>query len=559
MFRSTETRRSAPEAVRRFLVAITALVLGLLAATSSALPAAADTAFTGTVRDQAGQPVLGIPIEIWTIDGTFIETIHSDSTDGTYASSSLPPGDYYYAVVDGSVDDAATAYGLSTADLDFDNPVLDITVARHVDVSGTIANWSPALGDVYVTLWENDGSSWLSGASGLSTDGTFTFSSPINTNPYTLSFYVVATNAPLLSAFLRGDDDPVVFDDPSFAMTIPGVAATPLSGIETYLPAASTITGTVTTDGGATPLAGIEVWLENAAGSFAAETVTDAEGHYTLYARPGGAYLVVAEDPGGFYGPVAYDGWGDCGCALVFTPVYAPDSGIDFDLTDASTPPTTLQILGGVGDLNSDFLNEIEVRLFRASGDAWVLAAMMPSYDFGIYLANFGFVIDDLADAYRIQFVDGDGDILIVYDGATTPDFTTITPLDPLPACYADLGTVSTDTLVFALVDPDTATGACSTLDAPAAPPGGGSGPTPPKPAPLSGGATVEVTPTPTPSATPTPSSTPRPSASPLPEGAAPEESPAASAPDFWWLVWVGIAVLALILIGGAVIFIRRT
>jgi hypothetical protein len=559
MSRNTETRRSIRLAVRRLLVALVALVFGLLASVSTALPASADTAFTGTVRDQAGQPVLGIPIQIWTTGGTFIETINSDSSDGTYESSSLPAGGYYYAIVDGSVDGTGDHYGLSTANLDFDDSVLDITVARYVDVSGTIANWSPAVGDVYVTLWENQGSSWISGVSAVSTDGTFGFSSTINTNPYTLSFDVSVTNAPLLSAYLRGEDDPVVFDFPDYAMTIPGSAGTPLTGIETYLPAASTITGTVTTDNGATPLAGIEVWLENGAGSFATQTVTDVDGTYTLYARPGGAYLIVAEDPGGFYGSIAYDGWEGCGCSIAFTPVYAPDSGIDFELTDASMPPSTLQILGGVADLDSDFLNDIDVRLFRASGATWVLAKTMTSYDFGYYLANFGFVIDHLPTAYRVQFVDADGDILKVYDGATTPDLITITPLDPLPACYANLGTVSVDTLMFALVDPDTATGACAALDAPAAPGGsGGSGSTT-KPHRTSTGTVATPTPTPTPSATPTSSATPQPSTDPTPSATpVATDEPPASAPDLWWLLWVLLGVVVIVVVGGVVYFVRR-
>ncbi len=421
MPRSTKPLR----APRRSLAAVLAVAIGLVAALTTAAPASAAAVFDGFVRDQAGAPVIGIAVEIWYgPTNTHVETVSTNSI-GRYSSSVLGGGPYAYVIADGSQDSATNAYGLSTGTLASGGT--DIPVKRYTTVSGTIANWSAALGGVNVTLWENESSAWIVGNSVLSTDGTFTISSTINTNPYTLQFDVVAANAPLLSAFLRGEEDPVAFD-PEDAAAIPGVAGTPLSDVETYLPEASTITGTVTTNDGATALAGIDVWLEDGAGSFFAETVTAADGTYTLYARPNGAYLIGAEDPTGTYGPMWYDGWDGCGCALAFTPVYAPDSGIDFDLRAASTPPSTLEILGGVGDLNNDPLSEIEVRLFRASGATWVLAKTISSYDFGFFLVNFGFVIDDLPVAYRVQFVDADGDILMVHDGATTPDFTDARP-----------------------------------------------------------------------------------------------------------------------------------
>lgn len=557
MSRSTESRPSTRTFARRFVGVVVALALGLAGAVGVALPASADTVFSGTVRDQSGQPVLGIPIDILTSSSSLIETIYSDPVDGSYETQSLAPGLYYFAIYDGATDSALDTYALATDDLSFGDPVRDIVVSRYVTVSGEIVNWTPEIGDVVVQLYADHGGSWSSPAWTTSTDGTFSFPSTIDSVPYTLSFDPAEINSPVLGSFLRDDGETPVFDDPEFARTIDGTAGQSLTGIETYLAAASPITGTVTT-GGTTPLPGIEVWAENGSGSFTTYTETDADGRYTLYVRPGMPFVVGADDLTSTYGPMIYDGWDGCFCGPVFTPVTAPASSIDFDLRDASEPSTYVQLIGAVGDLGSDLLNEVEVRLYREDGATWEHVASMTSFDFGLVFLNFGFAIEDLGYDYRVQFVDADGVILRVLDGATSPDFITPTTLSPLPACYAEVASLSIDLLLFALVDPDTSAAACAALDAPVTPPsGGGTGTGNGKPR-TSAGSAVASTPTPTPTPTPTATPTPRPTTEPAPEATDEPETAPASAPDLSWLLWVVVGLLVVLVAGGVILFFRR-
>lgn len=551
---STVTRDAGALRYRRGVAALLAIALGLLGAVAVGAPARADTVYEGVVVDQAGDPVLGIPVGIYELGPTLIGTVYSDEDDGTFSTAALPEGGYFYGIADGSLDKFGQAYAAVEGSFGLEETTFTITVQRYVEVSGAIMNWTPAVGPVDVTLWAFDGTSWSPGTGGTSTDGTFSFTSPIDELTYTLAFYPTDVNTPLLGAFLRGATDPAV-DDPEAAVSVTGVAGTPLTGIETYLLDAVTISGTVTTGKGATPLEGIEVWVENEAGSFWTITETDEDGHYTLYVKPGQTYLVGADDPTGTYRSIFYDGWDGCGCLGLYTPVSGPATDIDFDLPEASEPWTDVAVVGILLDDDDETpLYDIEVRLYRASGNGWVRVATMTTYDFAhLYPINFAFSLEAAGDKYRLQFADGDGRILRVVDGGYVPGSEPAEYFDPVPACYASLGTVSVETLAVALVESDTAEGACVELPTPTTP-GGSGGESTPRTSPTGVTATPTASPTPTPSVTPTsqPSTGPTPSATP-----APEPTPA-SALDLSWLVWVLLAMVVVVAIGAVLLFVRR-
>lgn len=498
---------------------------------------------------------------------TDVETV-TTLADGSFTTTQvLGDGIYQAFVAEGTVGtDGTFGIGLQNVTVAGSSaafPTLELN--RYAPISGEILNWSATMGNIRVQLYRLTSAGWQQvgspASSVTSTDGNFTINVPIASTQYTLNFIAESESSPYADAFLGGE-----LEDPALATHFAGTPEQPVSGLEMTMPDAVSISGTVT-DAGGHPIEGIWVWTEDHPDFHEyAETQTDADGHYTLYVRPGLTYAVYAEDwDNSIYESKVYDGWDGCGCDPVFTPVVGTKSGIDFVLSDGSSPPTDIQIIGGVADLDSNFLFGIDVRLFKASGSSWVLVNHFTSFDFGTFFANFGFVIHTLGDGYRLQFVDGDGHILSVLNGATSPDFATSTPLDPLPACYANLPTVSVDTLVFALVDPDTGAGACAALDAAVIPAGSGGSGGVVAPGPRGTGSGTGVvaagspSPSPTPSPTPTPSATPRPSASPAPSATPAAEPAPASAPDLWWLLVVGIGILLLVVVGAVVFFVRRT
>jgi hypothetical protein len=129
-----------------------------------------------------------------------------------------------------------------------------------------------------------------------------------------------------------------------------------------------------------------------------------------------------------------------------------------------------------------------------------------------------------------------------------------------VPACYADLDTVSVSLIVFAILDPATAAGTCANLDAAPSGPSGpsgstGSGTVTSRPLPAAAVQALAAAIRPKPTATPSP--TPRPSASPTPDATATSGDEPPPGPDLWWLVWLALGVIVIAIVGG-VIFRRR-
>lgn len=287
------------------------------------------------------------------------------------------------------------------------------------------------------------------------------------------------------------------------------------------------------------------------------QTLTDVDGRYSLRVRPGTTNSVYAYDPANTYVAMTYNGRSSCGCDFdpVTSTLATPATGINFDLVALSAAKV---VQGLVVDESNGPLSGINVRLYRASGNGWVLADEATS-DGSTSGPNFGYYLNETG-TYRLQFIDNGGHILSVVAGFVASGLTGPTALDPVPACYANLGDVEVDTEVLAEVDSGTAAGACSNLPAPSTPSSGGSTPVVihkhhSSPSVTSTFPIVAPTPTPTPSATP--SAEPEPSSSPTAvAGGSPK--PTQSAPDLWWLLWLGLALLVLIIVGGAIFLFRR-
>lgn len=547
-------QRSSEASPRRRPWLVAALAVLALALSGALIPASAAFAagnLTGRLLDQLGQPAVGVNIELRE-SGVLVDTVTTDAS-GVFSRVALPDGDYEAFAPHNSPGTGGELFtfvqeGFTIAGGNVD--LGDIVVARYIDVTGTIANWSAAMGDVRVDLYyEPSPGSWTSvnvvpSASDISTDGTYSIRAPIFASQYTLFFVLNEETSPYVDGYLGGE-----LDDPAVATHVTGTPGVAPTFPAATLPDAAVISGRVT--GGGAPLAGIEVEAENDFDY--ALGVTDSLGEYTLYVRPGSDYMVYTYGDNDYAG-MTYDGWDICGCQ--YDPVTAtladPAEDIDFDLVEYSTAP---EIIGFVGDEDSNLLDDIEVRLFRAVGGVWVLADVVES-DTG--LPNFGFLLG-ATGVYRLQFVDG-GDILRVMDGARSDPVAGSVPLTPLPACYAALGDVQDTIAVGVAVDPATAAGACTSLAGTAVvttPPGGSGTPVVVRPRPATG-TTATPAPTVTATSTPTPSATPRPTTDPTPDATEPAEPAPASAPDLWWLLWVGLGLLAIVVIGAVVFFVRR-
>ena len=447
-------------------------------------------------------------------------------------------------------------------------PAVPASAAPTWTITGTIGNWIPALDNnlqIYVTY--DDGS----GNETYVTDFTLTsgpsFASPdLPADPsgsapasssYTLYFDVLDDSLDYVDGYLGGKLDEEYPDVTVFSAD--SVADVVLGSVDVI--EARYISGTVV--GGGSALSGIDVYADDSAIAAASPTgymmypfiaTTDVNGEYRLKVAAGRTYVVSVDDPDWL--PQTYKLQNGCGCGVVPTlvsadPPPAPEaSEIDFDLVDAAT---ATQIVGIAADELSDPVDGLDVRLYRQNGASWALADRVTSNFTG--LESFEFLLAAPGDVYRIQFVDSDGDVLRIADGVTTPDFSTFTPLDPVPACYAELGHVTDDLAVVALLDLDTAAGDCDLLGA-AAPPGGGGGATPTRPRNPAVAASATANPTPTP--TPTASPTPRPTADPTPSASPTPEPAPASAPDLWWLLWLLLGIVVVVVIGVAVLLVRR-
>lgn len=564
--RRIETAIAPRRGRQRVVAALVALAIGLLGALVPAVSASASGQVTVHIVDQAGVAVVGIDVDFRNFADNSPAAAPVPSDPNGDVILTLPDGDYFYYVHDGENDSVGDSFGNSAAGVSVagaDQTLPDFTVNRYADVSGVIDNWSPAMaaaGGVDVQLWYHNAlpDYWAGTSySVLSLDGTFSFPAIIFDQPYTLDFEMYDGNSPYLDAFLGGE-----LDDPALATQLVGVPGDGFPGLTMTMPDAALITGTVTT-GGTTPLDGIWInALDQPDENFDFETTTDALGQYSLYVRPGLTYAVHADDydliPGGPYDSMTFDGWDGCGCNFdPVTPTLAvPSPDIDFDLLVGTT---ALQIGGVAADDSSNYIDGIQVRLFRASGAAWVLDDVVVSDSTSPPL-NFGFVLANPAQ-YRLQFVTPGGVVLSVIDGATQSDPFGPNPglpvaLAPVPACYADLDTVSVSLIVFAILDPATAAGTCANLDAaPSGPSGSGSGTVTSRPLPAAAVQALAAAIRPKPTATPSP--TPRPSASPTPDATATSGDEPPPGPDLWWLVWLALGVIVIAIAGG-VIFRRR-
>ncbi|HEY4268736.1 MAG TPA: hypothetical protein VGM94_11140 [Galbitalea sp.] len=560
MTRNAGRRAPSRSFARRVLVALAVTVLGLLSLNVAVAPAFASGDLKGTLVDQLGQPVLGLDFEVWSSStGTVVSTVSSDSTTGEF-DLNLPDGSYYYWVHDGAMDAGGDTYGLRSESFFItgaDTVLGDLVIQKYVDVSGTISNWTAAMGDIHVQLKTNSGGGWFTVASADSTGASFTVPTTLVDGDYTLYFQLdLSSTAPYLDAFLGGE-----FLDPAAAATVTATAGTPLSGISMTMPDAAFITGTVTDSDTGVGLDNIYVSTDERPDyDFYADTYTDSNGDYSLRVIPGLTYAVYADDPAADYISMTYQNLDGCGCT--FTPVtstYAdPATGIDFALIkDASAAYIEGVVLDDSlgASPGPDPFENVLVHLYKPVTGGWSQVDVVQSDSNG----EFQLTLPTLG-SYRLRF-EYSGSWLPVIDGLVGQG--SASGPDPAAAgCVVDTGSLDASSVnshvAYYVIAGLNQAGGCAAEPTPSS---GGSGTS-------SGGhgrshpaSTIDTTTVVTPTPTPTPTATPSPSPS-ASDDATPSPQPTSQAStsaglDLTWL-WIGIGCVLALIIGFVVtMFIR--
>lgn len=557
MSRSTEPRRAPQHTFRRPLASILVVLVALLGLLVAVPAEAATGDITGRLVDQYGNEVLGLDFTIY--DSALTPyPVTSDPATGDFLVNVPADGEYSYEI-EGEFDDLGYGY-VSQSDLfdvvgtyDFGDLVLE----RFENVAGTIDNWDPAMTEVYLTVYFLDplSGSWdVVGYDASTTDGTFSVPAILDDGYYTMQFTMYPfSTAPYLDAYLGGE-----FDEPDESAYFFATAGSPQT-ISMTLPPAAMITGRVTADGGATALSGILVVAlqESGAATHGDFASTDGSGEYAVRARPGETYSVSVFDPSGGpdpYAAMTYNGFYGCSCQ--FTPVIPtaldPAADVDFEMTRESELFVILGELSATSFDTGPDLEDIRIHVQRLVAGTWTELAVAESDSFG----EFEVVVprDDIA--YRLIFEDS-GTVLRVVDGEVGPGSAPAG--DPVPAgCFVDTGVADPswlDSGVLYYVDLGlNPGGGCSTTPVPPGSPGTQIGSGRGRTAATSSPVVPNAAPTPT----PTPTVTPRPTTSPTPAAADPADPAPASAPDLWWLLWVGIGLLVIVVMGGVVFFFRR-
>jgi len=380
------------------------LALGGVAGVSA--PAyAAGGVMSGKLVDQVGAVVEGVDIEIWDFVNGIVETVTSDSS-GDFATSVLPDSPNYYLFIppnstdiDGlEVGQLQVLFGISSAN----QPLGNVMVKRAVPVSGTITNWTPAMGNVRVQVYKPVGASWQYETDALSTGATFSVPAILDSGDYSLYFILdLASTAPFVDAYLGGE-----YFDVDLADKFTATAGTPESGITMAMPPAALITGTVTDKATGLPIDDVYVAAESETGGYYySEYTTGPDGTYVLRVVPGLAYSVYAEDNPGVYRAMVYDDLDPCGCT--FTPVdptlAQAATGIDFALVaDAAAVFIVGYLRDGAAGAGNPFDN-VRVHLYKPVIGGWteVDVAQSDSNGSSQHSARIGFASSMRACGFR--------------------------------------------------------------------------------------------------------------------------------------------------------------
>ncbi|KAI2514320.1 oxidoreductase [Fragilaria crotonensis] len=413
-------------------------------------------AITGTVKDDNGKPIAGVPIQLQS-GGPMPTVIATTTTDfnGVYEFTEVEPGSYkvvetnlaaypinvydYDTTNDGDsedgnkVTDNVVGVTLTPGETDTGNDFVD---SNNGKITGTVKNdnGSP-LSSVLLTLKDSTGVVATTVTNG---NGIYVFDN-LEPGIYT----VVETNpveypANLLDQDFTNDSDPT--DSDTTVDNIIGVTLQPGEtddGNNFVDSDNASISGSVKDDS-QTPLVGVKISLSNSTG-VVATTLTDAGGLYEFTGLEPGPYTVTETNPDGYKtdisdGDTSFDGDATDG---VLTP---PDNAISVTLMPSEADANNDFVDSNKGSISGrvvdDKLNPLAAVILSLNQGTTTVATTVTaadgSYKFtGVAPGDYS-VIEINPDGYPSNVRDGDtdpdGDI---GDADTTPDNSILVTVEP--------------------------------------------------------------------------------------------------------------------------------
>jgi hypothetical protein len=286
---------------------------------------------SGVVTDDAGNPLVGVEIEAYWIEGGRYDIAYTGG-DGSYTISGLRSGNYrvyvddydpcyFFEYYDNVYDrDAATSVSVTAPN---DTPNIDFSLGLGGSISGVVTDdtGNPLIGVVEVEAHQIGGSGY--GYAYTAGDGGYTICG-LHSGSYRVDVY------PYDSCYLAEYYDNVY--DSSAATSVTVTASNDTPNIDFSLELGGSISGVVTDDGG-NPLVAARVSASQIDGGGGNDAYTVGDGTYTICGLDSGSYRVRAYPADPCYFAEYYDNVYDSNAATSVS-VIAPNNtpNIDFSL-----------------------------------------------------------------------------------------------------------------------------------------------------------------------------------------------------------------------------------
>lgn len=375
---------------------------------------AAAGSISGTVTDEAGQPIQNISVYVYRTDGSWAGSANTDA-DGNYSVSNLATGEYkvryssttYCPYPGCTPSNYMPEYFNDKPDLDSADPVyvaegsntenIDASLATGGSITGTVTDEAgQPVQDIVVNVYKFENYWTYAGSVNTDAGGNYSVGS-LGTGDYKVEF----RNGSCYPSCAQNYSPEYYDDKPDLlsADLVPVTQGSATENIDASLAAGGSISGTVTDNSGQ-PLQYISVYAykvaegDNAISS-AGSASTDANGNYSIVGLDTGNYRVQ------FYGYPNYPSeYYDDQPSMETADLIPVTAGSDTSNIDASLAAPA-QISGHVTDETGQSLQGVRVTTYKfdsASGD-WLSVGGADTDANGDYAVN-GLAAGD----YRVGF-----------------------------------------------------------------------------------------------------------------------------------------------------------